>query len=73
MSFHDWDFKLMLYAKFDFITLDNWEGKVDLPSHVIEFALREFISMFTAGPCIPAVPHVDNSCISVWLKLLSST
>ena len=50
------------------------EGRqVSLSGHVIDFALHEFIFIFTAGHCIPAVARVNHCCIDAWLKLLSST
>ena len=44
-----------------------------MSGHVIDFALHEFILIFTAGHCIPAVARVNHLCIDAWLKLLRIT
>ena len=62
----------MLYANVDITRWTVGKAKLCCQSRV-DFALHEFILMFMAGLCIPAVPHVDIIFIDVWLKLLRIT
>ena len=62
----------MLYEHVDITRWTVGKAKLFCQSRV-DFALHEFILMFMAGLCIPAVPHVDILFIDVWLKLLRIT
>ena len=74
VSFHNWNFKLILSA--NFVSHVKQLGRQKLVklfvSYVLIFAVHEFISVFTTGPCIPVVARVNHLCIYAWLKCLSS-
>ena len=69
VSFHDWNFKLILSAKFGITRQAVGKAKASqaICQLRVDFAVHEFISIFTTGPCIPVVARVNHLCIYAWL------
>ena len=68
VSFHNWNFKLMLSASFGVTRQAVGKAKAiqAICQSRVDFAVHEFISVFATGPCIPVV--TAHKCLCVWLN-----